>query len=346
MNMKKIFKGAVFFTTILFVTVSCNNSKAGPDYRQNTVPIKGEFLPMDELIKTPHDIVKAGTWLVYYDYFEGKMISLYDLTNNRFAGRYVSAGNGPDEAIPPMDLFPFPQEDRIYAYQRNAATLNTFSVPEFRKLSSTQFASSTPWRPAKMVKTKDYYVGETIYDKGRFGIYNLKGELLHTGGTYPFRGEEMERTQAFILYQGSVCASPEGNYFALGSLLCDHIAFYEVGESGITLLKEYASHDLKASYPNQLVVENDCMVNYTYAYGTASYCYMLFSGKTYAQNGQSLDGGKYIVIFDWQGNHVRTLETDREIRHFCVDEPNGAIYTSALGDDGEYGIIKFEIQEQ
>jgi hypothetical protein len=301
---------------------------------------------MDELIKAPYTIVTAGTWLVYSDYFEGKMISLYNLTKNRSAGRHVSVGNGPGEAIPPLGILPFPQKDTIYVYQRNSATLNTFSVPDFQMLSSTPFVSSTPWRPMRVVKTKDYYIGETVYDEGRFGIYDSKGKLLQTGGTYPFRGEEMERIPAFILYQGNFCASPEGNYFASGSLFCDHIAFYEAGENGITLLKEYASHDVKATYPNQLVVENDCTVGYTCAYGTASCCYMLFSGKTYAENGQNSEGGHYIIVFDWQGNHIRTLETNREIRNFCIDEPNSTIYATAPDNDGEYGIIKFKIQEK
>jgi hypothetical protein len=213
-------------------------------------------------------------------------------------------------------------------------------------LSSTPFVSSTPWRPFRIAKTKDYYIGETVYDKGRFGIYNMEGELLQTGGTYPFRGEEMERISAFLLYQGNFCACPEGNYFASGSLFCDHIAFYEAGETGITLQREYASHDVKATYANQLVVENDCTVGYTCAYGTTSYCYMLFSGKTYAQNDHRSEDGNYIIIFDWQGNHVRTLETDREIRNFCVDEPNGMIYATALGDDREYGIMKFKMEKE
>jgi hypothetical protein len=298
---------------------------------------------MDELIKAPYDMITVGTWLVYSDYFERKTISVYNLANNRFEGRYVSTGNGPGEAIPPLSILSFPQKDRIYAYQRNSATLNTFSVPDFRMLSSLTFVSSTPWRPLRIAKTKDYYIGETVYDEGRFGIYNSRGELLQTGGTYPFRGEEMERIPAFILYQGNFCASPEGNYFASGSLFCDHIAFYEAGENEITLLKEYASYDVKASYPDQLVVKDDCTVGYTCAYGTASHCYMLFSGKTYAENGQRSEGGHYIIVFDWQGNHVRTLETDREIRNFCVDEPNRMIYATALDDDGEYGIMQFKL---
>jgi hypothetical protein len=189
---------------------------------------------------------------------------------------------------------------------------------------------------------RDYYLGELILDKGRFGLYNLQGGFFHAGATYPFDGEEVDRMEAFALYQGNTCTNPENNQFAFGCLLCDHLSFYEVNGKEFVLLKEYTSNTPKARYPGQLVIQDDCTINYTWAQGTVTYCYMLFSGKTYSEN-NSAAGGCYIVVFDWQGNHVRTLETDREIKTFCVDEPNRMIYATALDDDGEYGIMQFKL---
>jgi hypothetical protein len=310
---------------------------------QNVKRVESVLLPAEHLIGNPYDMVVREDMLIYCDYHEGKFFSLYDLKENRLAGRHVSVGNGPDEVIPPLYILSLPQKDRLYAYQRNVATLNVFSVPGFRILNSIQFTSSTPWRPLELAKTKDYYIGETIYEDGRFGIYNQAGELLQTGGMYPFRGKDMDPMSAFILYQGACCASPENNCFAFGSTFCDHISFYEAGENGVTLLREYASSDAKVSYPGQLVVDDDCLVAYTCAYGTVSRCYMLYSGKTYAANGNQSDGGHYILVFDWQGNYVETLETDREIRRFCVDESHRVIYAIALDEEGEYGIVKFQL---
>jgi hypothetical protein len=337
---------AILCLIVAVAVAGCSNGRAGFDYRQNVTPITGEFLPVDEadgLIGRVHHIVCMDTLLIFYDHYERMTLSVYDLKNKRLAGRHVSVGNGPGEVIPPLDILAFPQKNRLYVYQRNASIVNTFGVPDFRMLSSMTFTSSTPWRPFRIAKSKDYYIGQTIYDKGCYGIYNMEGELLQTGGTYPFSGENIERSAAFVLYQSDFCANPEGNTFASGCCFSDRIAFYEIGENEVTLLKEYASRDIRATYPGQMVIDDDCMIGYVAAFGTASYCYMLFSGKTYAQNNKRTTWGNYIIVFDWLGNYVKTLETDREILQFCVDETNGMIYATALDDDEEYGIIQFKL---
>ncbi|MDR1116296.1 MAG: TolB-like 6-bladed beta-propeller domain-containing protein [Tannerella sp.] len=340
--MKKI-KTVVFSLIITACALSCANGKGGLDYRRNIVPVKGVLLQIEHLTGKPYDLVCKDDLLIYYDYYDGELLSMYDLKKNRFVGRFVAVGNGPDEAVPPLAVVSWPQKDRLYTYQRNTATLSVFGVPDFRIRNSIRFASSTPWNPLKLAKTRDFYIGETVYDEGRFGVYNSEGKLLQTGGTYPFGGKDLDPMPAFILYQGATCANPENNRFAVGGTFCDHIAFYEAGEDGITLLKEYASSDVRATYPGQLVVDKECVISYTGACGTASYCYMLYSGKTCAANGERSEGGNCIIVFDWEGNYVKTLEADREIRTFCVDEAAQMIYAAALGDDGEYGIIKFKL---
>jgi hypothetical protein len=243
-----------------------------------------------------------------------------------------------------LDILLCSQKNQLYTYQRNVATLSVFEVPELKMCAAISFLSpSSVWRPFKIQKMKDYYLGETIFDKGRFGLYDLQGKVLQTAVSYPFDGEELERTAAFILYQGNFCTNPENNQFAVGCVFCDHLSFYEISEKEVVLLKEYASNTIKARYPGQLVIQDDCTINYTWAQGTASYCYMLFSGKTYSKNNNRADGGRYIIVFDWQGNYIKTLETDYEIGIFYVDEINNRIYATALNKEGEYEIMQFKL---
>jgi hypothetical protein len=334
----------LFLLIISGIIISCNsNAKTRIAYKQNTTQIKGEFLPLDFLVGSPNDIVCRDNLLIYYDRYERKLLSVIDLNNNQLVGRYISEGNGPGEAIAPLFLLSFPQKDVLYTYQRNMATISLFTLPDFKIKKNLSIHSSTPWRPFEMQRMKDYYAGIGIFDKGRFSIYDPEGKLLQTGGTYPFEGEEMERISAFMLYQGVFCASPENNYLVLGCSLSDHIAFYEIKENEIILLKEYASYDVKARYKGQLFVADECLTHYVRAFGTTAYCYMLYSGETYAKKNQNIHSGNYIIVFDWQGNYVKTLETDHEIKTFYVDETHGLIYATALNNDGEYGIMKFKI---
>ena len=327
--------------------LACNSSVTGVHYKQNVIQIKGEFLPIDHFVGNPYTIICIDTLLIYDDRFDNKLISIYDVKSNHFVGRYVSEGNGPGEAIAPFDILPYSQNNRLYAYQRNKAMLSIFDVPELKMcntLSFTSTSTSSAWRPFKVEKMKDYYLGETVFDKGRFGLYSLQGEFLRSGVTYPFDGEDVDRTAAFMLYQGNFCANPEANQLALGCVFCDHLSFYEVNEEKeFALLKEYTSNTIKARYPGQLVIQGDCTINYTWAQGTSAYCYMLFSGKTYSENNEATGGGHYIIVFDWQGNYVKTFETDYEIGTFYVDEINNQVYATALNSDGEYEIMLFKL---
>ncbi|GHT70447.1 hypothetical protein AGMMS50239_38840 [Bacteroidia bacterium] len=318
--------------------ISCSDHhKNALDYMQNVKQIKGEWLPVNCIIGNPYSMTTMDSLLIFYDRHEGKTITVFNLNRTQCVGRFVSEGNGPGEVIAPVDVMSFSQKDELYTFQRNTGAISTFSVPEM-KMKSTVFLQN---QADNLQKMQDFFVGLGFYTKGRFGIYDMQGNLLRTEGQYPFRGETMDLIPAFITYQGYHCASPHGNYFAIGSLFCDHLAFYEVREDETILLKQYESRDVKAKYQDQLLIENQCTVNYTWAYGTDAHCYLLYSGKTYEGNNQRTDGGNYLIVFDWEGNYEKTLKTDREIRTFCVDEQNSRIYAVALNDIGEYGIMRF-----
>jgi hypothetical protein len=336
--MKKLNRITVLWI-ILILSVSCTSQNA-LDYTQNIKQIKGELLLVDCFVASPYSITCVDTLLIFYDRYEGKMITLLDLQNGRCAGRFVSEGNGPEEMIAPVDILSFPQKDELYTYQRNTACLNTLSMPDMQMQTKILFQE----RPPKIHKMQDYYVGEGIYKNGRFGIYDKQGKLLRAEGAYPFRAEAMEPASAFILYQGQFCSNPQGNYFAIGCQFCSHLSFYEVKENETILLKEYASDNIKAKYAGQLAFDDDCIISYTGKYATDKYCYMLYSGKTYSENNQRTDWGSYIIVFDWEGNYIETLETNQEIRTFCIDETNNIIYAVTIADfTGEYGIMRFKI---
>jgi hypothetical protein len=287
--------------------------------------------------------------LIYADRYEGKVFSVFDLHNKRFVGRFVSEGQGPNEVIPGLYLLKFPQKDKLYTYQRNAAIISIFNVPDYKIKENFRITSSTPWRPFEMEKTKDYYIGMGIFDKGRFGVYDSKGKFLYTGGHYPYKGDDMESSKAFLMYQGPFCANPDKNYFVASCLYSDHIVFYEITKNALIPIKEYYSYDVtvdgkNSSAGNSSVREKDETVfSYQWAFGTGSCCYMLFSGKTYAEDKERSGESRYIIVFDWQGNYIKTFHTDYDIKSFCVDEKNNYIYASALDEDFEYIIIKLKI---
>ena len=59
-------------------------------------------------------------------------------------------------------------------------------------------------------------------------------------------------------------------------------------------------------------------------------------------------GGNRIIVFDWDGNYIKSYKANEHIYSFCVDEGNNIIYASVRDDNDETGggagIFKFDMQ--
>jgi hypothetical protein len=82
-------------------------------------------------------------------------------------------------------------------------------------------------------------------------------------------------------------------------------------------------------------------MSYVWGHGTKEHCFMAYSGKRNDQEGSQR--GEYILVFDWNGNHVKTFKTDKDFRTFCVNESETKVYATVLNDDLEYDIFEFDI---
>ena len=341
---------AILIKTIvisIFIT-SCNNGNV-VDYTKNLTEIKGEYIPINELIGVPHEIIIKENLLIYVDPYEDFLLSVYDITRDSFSGRYLSRGNGPGEAIPPLRLFPSDQKNHFYVYQPNKQTLSSVSLPDFRLTDLVKFTL----RPETVKKTKDFFVGAGIFEQGMFWFYDQNFNPVFEGGKYPFDGENRNQMEASYVYQGSLCTNPTHNKFAFGCLYSDYLAFYEIKNNEIVVKKEYFSKDADVEFGSstlengatmfRLFQKDNTVRNYNSSFGSGTYCYMLFNGKTNEENEKCRTCGNYIIVFDWDGNYIRTFQSDYEIFDFYVEEENNLIYAIVLGDDGEKNVAKFKL---
>ncbi|MDR2910190.1 MAG: TolB-like 6-bladed beta-propeller domain-containing protein [Bacteroidales bacterium] len=339
--MKK-YINSLFLFLLFILCAACKNTNV-LDITQNVTKIDGNLLLMDCLVGRPYNITTIDTLLIFYDYtYDGKLVTVYDMKNNKCMGRFVSEGNGPNEMLPPLSILRYPQKDKLFAFNDDLRSLFVFEVPSMNIQNKILFPSEG--LPKMLGKMKDYYVAMGYWEKGRFGIYDREANLLRTDGKYPFRGEQMGEVQSFFTYQGQITTNPNDNYFAIGSSFSDNIEFYEVKADSTVLLNKYESFDAKVQYYERgeargIHIEDDCINTYVWSYGTDKYCYMLYSGKENSEENSNM--GNKIVVFDWTGNYIKTLETSSDVRTFCVDESNSNIYGIVKTDDGEFGIMHF-----
>lgn len=169
------------------------------------------------------------------------------------------------------------------------------------------------------------------------------GELVNHIGSYPADDLPESAHARFFLYQGDLCSQPGGTHFALGSSYSDNLEFYKIKEGKAELLKKYgAGNKVLAQFNDRIQLDDNCLLGYKSSYATDKYCYMLYSGKTYAENDHRVSWGENIFVFEWNGDFVKSFRLNHEILTFAVDETNEVIYGIVLHEE-EAGIMKFEI---
>jgi len=340
-------KNILLSTCLALMLCACNSAVNKLDIAKNNIHINGNLLfngglnSLDCLVGRPNGIIVSNSLLIFSDYYDGKLITVFDINNNKCVGRFVIAGQGPNDALPPLFILRFPQKDMLYAFQDNTRHLYSFDIPGMDVQNKILFHE---WPGVGSLGVlKDYYVAIGNWQDGRFGIFDRERNVLRTEGKYPFQGDGMDDpVKRYLKYQGHIISNPNGNYFAIGCGFSDNLEFYEVKENETLLHKKYESYDAKVQFPAgyRVQIEDDCIVSYEGGFGTDKYCYMLYSGKKF---GERVSGGYNIIIFDWKGNYIKTLTSSVRIRSFCVDENDSQIYAIVLTDDGEVEVMQFNI---
>jgi hypothetical protein len=311
--------------------------------------INGATLVTDCMVGRPSSILYVEPLtLLINDRYENKLMTLADISNN-YCTRFLQEGNGPDDVMPAFRSFVSHTNQTLGIYQFQTGILNQYNLSDITtenvhslKVKAKFEIKETP-PAAGVVPVGRYFIGNGMFEKGRVHLYDQRGEYIREGGVYPFDGENMDAQSRFFAYQ-SYMASDDDCKFAIGSAYGDNLEFYEIDEkSNIVLKKKYEARDAQFSIQEGMLrLEEDCLLGYKGIWGGKQYCYLLFSGKTFAENNHRTTGAKYIVVFTWDGEFVKSYEMDVELFSFCVDEKNELVFGIANHED-ELVIMQFAL---
>ncbi|MEA4918104.1 BF3164 family lipoprotein [Proteiniphilum sp.] len=325
---------------LVFFQMGCNK-QIKDNFLSQRQFLSGELINVDCLIGKPYRLILHDTLLFVCDPYESNTLTVLNLLNNQCDDRILQIGNGPGEVSGPLKLSLSATRNKLYVFQIQSGILSTYNISG-RDLTLVESVRIEE-RPANVVITEEALVGIGLFDEGRYHIYDRQGILINHAGAYPSGEMDNNAHARFFLYQGDLCSQPEGTHFALGSSYSDNLEFYKIKEGQTELLKKYGTGDkVQARFDNTIQLDDNCVLGYKSSYATDKYCYMLYSGKTYAENNRRVSWGENIFVFEWNGNFVKSFRLSREVLTFAVDETNGIIYGIVL-QEGEAAIMKFKI---
>ena len=266
--------------------------------------------------------------------------------------------------------------DRPYSYALRGKDKNEFFNPEFTKSISFQnnvvslvddklffkeIALDKKENDCISSVSKTKLIGENgVHDLIRSIEYNYTEQELYAvslgknvisqfyffnpdSGYYwvdPYPKVNIPFPEKSVLYKTNLCVNERKKSIVSALRLMNNLQFYNLrGEmlSAVTFGDSLFFPKIDAN--NKAIDILNSTKHFINVYGTSKYVYCLYDGSPNYSN-QSM-----ILIFNWEGKHITTLQVDRNLRKMAIDKADSYIIAIASNEEGGRDVIKYSLNK-
>jgi hypothetical protein len=298
-----------------------------------------ETYPMDS-IGDPHGLLSTGNCIILSEPYLDKIISLYDIATRKFT-RFLTKGQGPDELV--------------HVYQIDAYSDSAFYARDGQKLFVYSFDGDFA-HPSQKLKLPEntgmssYYNRDVCIHSQRTGkpfvLHDMKNQSQHEfGETITLENCPPEYLSGML--QTLITGNASAKKIAWASKLYDILEIYDFSDTGnIKTVKRYVGDlppaQLREGRPFLAINNKLCTNSIT---SDNKYIYALYIGQTGEEREKSKGSPcNKILVYDWDGNPVKMLKVDKEIRHISANEKQQTLYCLGRGD-AEYEVYAIPVKD-
>lgn len=183
------------------------------------------------------------------------------------------------------------------------------------------------------VKADDFVIATGLYEEGRYLLYSLVDGSARYFLSYPETPEFpglRENTKAMLYASSVLRVSPDRSAFVCADMYSGVIDFCRVAGGAIERVKTVRLHYPKvkiAEVPSSRVAYTpDNRFGFMDVAVTGDRVYALYSGKTYRVDRGRAFECQTLLVYDWEGNLVRSLLLDVALQGITYDGEEGAVY--------------------
>lgn len=331
--------------TVLFCVTACKTAQ------KRAVPIVypvKEVVDMELPLGQPLKMVVVDDRLILSDFRTDNLVWVFDLENKTVINKLLHKGRGPSEGMPPVDIIA--NRDSVLFFARGSGSLFVADTDSlFAGRGSLKSARLPDVRMGRFTPLNDSFaIASGQFEEGRYAIIDTyNGNVVEFTGEYPaFWSEDTNMPNWVKSFAHSSSFACAGNKLAILTShtlsICD-VEGRRQGPITEILLDRYEyEYFADASFRTAKMKE-----------GISSGAYLLTANKqniyfVFSYSGSPDAPFDHAVIFqyDWQGNHVKTIDINEDVQCLAVDESNEYLYALVIQSSSlQYELMKIDLRD-
>ena len=279
-------------------------------------------------ILNPHYIYYKDSFLIFNSMRGGKEIHFLDLTTQSVHELSV-IGQGKNEMVHYWTVqnvnsccYEFADTQRGHVYGVNLDSLRQNPATRHELLYSLPIDDGNHF--FRFLETEKYVVGVGILHEGRFGLYEKKTCSYVEQMGYPVNEniDKLDNKYKGALFSRTLLSSDmQGKKIVSGCFgLLD---FYSISDHGEFLLikSNYYHFPLFEANPvggGAIAYKKEDIVGITGLISDEKYVYVLYSDKTFENDGERAYNASHLLVFDWRGMPVIHYRLSKELYGFAL----------------------------
>lgn len=331
---------------LLFMAFSCHKGTKIKNYNISTKVDKqlaGEIL----LSKDDHcyfyDLKITDNFYLFLDQKSDTILRVYKQDNLFTLHNSSCRSSGKDKLWKPLftkeiqtnsndkDITFLVDENQYYKditlnNQNSDIKINTSKLLNLRNVSGRDFN----------ITTKEVYAIPVNRDsKSPFFFFNPDSGFYWVD---PSPSVEKVMPKDVLSYINTICLNKSQNAVVSACRFTNFVSFYELNGTLKTTVKFGNTPIVPVISPNQIGIDiKNTTKCFTYICGTPQYVYCLYDGSS------DFTTPSKIVVFQWNGKHIATWQTDRILQTIAVDKEDKFVLAIASNDNGQ-DIIKYDLK--
>lgn len=310
-------------------------------------PICGD----DYIMGGPNAMALSDSILTVVDVKSDSMLLLFNMKSGKYLRKIGARGQGPSEFTVLSSLES--QDGSIFSfYDINKKTFyhtNMLTEKDVRFTSVFHVDSVFPLEIHSIANGR--FIASGFYDNYRFCLLDSCGQVQSTFGEWPYRDEVEKKVSGIVrsqAYMFNIATSPSKTKFIASLLSADILAFYQLEDDSVHLIKEtiftYPNYEYRNNPTTYSGTSKDAPINYLCATCSEDYVYVLYSGKTFRKDALAAFTGNLIYVYRWSGEKLAILKSDKMLGKICLSEDGKSMY--AIAYDLDPVLVQFSLPQQ